>query len=256
MKNCFFQDIAVTKIHFANRVEARFSTPSMHDRSTHGFSTVFNGATVFRFENGTNLTSGNGAIIYLPHHSTYTGESITPGSCYCINFSITEDIRNEPFVFMPKNMAAFENIFKTADKYWMAKRDGYELKCRSLLYEFLYQMQKELSLKYTNRSKFDIIAPAIDYIHANYLNETINIESLAEMCGISHEYLRQLFRLFYNTTPIAYINSMKITRAKELIESGLYSVTEAAMMSGYTDISYFSREFKKATGVSPSLYSK
>ena len=52
-------------------------------------------------------------------------------------------------------------------------------------------------------------------------------------------------------SPLAYINSLKITRAKELLLSGMYTVTEVAFMSGYSDISHFSREFKKSTGVSP-----
>ncbi|MBQ8232699.1 MAG: helix-turn-helix domain-containing protein [Lachnospiraceae bacterium] len=50
-----------------------------------------------------------------------------------------------------------------------------------------------------------------------------------------------------------YINNLKISRAKELLSSGMYTVTQAAEMSGYTDVSHFSREFKKATGAAPSM---
>jgi AraC-like DNA-binding protein len=76
------------------------------------------------------------------------------------------------------------------------------------------------------------------------------------MCGITPEYFRKIFKSFYGSSPLIYINNLKITRAKELFESGMYSVSEVAAHSGYSDISYFSREFKSATGLSPTEYAK
>ena len=64
------------------------------------------------------------------------------------------------------------------------------------------------------------------------------------------------FKSFYGISPIEYINNLKIILAKELLESNMYSVTEAAIRAGYTEMSHFSREFKKATGVSPIEYKK
>ena len=51
-----------------------------------------------------------------------------------------------------------------------------------------------------------------------------------------------------------YINDLKISHAKELLASGMYSVTEAALQSGYADLSHFSREFKKTVGISPKKF--
>ena len=74
------------------------------------------------------------------------------------------------------------------------------------------------------------------------------------MCGITPEYFRKLFCGFYGVSPIKYINALKLSRAEELLASQMYSVTEAAEMSGYTDMSHFSREFKKHTGMSPTEF--
>ena len=47
---------------------------------------------------------------------------------------------------------------------------------------------------------------------------------------------------------------LRIAYARDLLGSGEYSVTDAAMLSGFNDAAYFSREFKKEVGVSPKEY--
>ena len=98
------------------------------------------------------------------------------------------------------------------------------------------------------------IAYAGKYINKNYTSENISITKISELCSITPEYFRKIFREFFGESPITYINKMKISRAKELISSGMYSISEVCELSGYTDPSHFSREFKKAVGVSPSEY--
>ena len=133
---------------------------------------------------------------------------------------------------------------------------GFEIKCKAELYNIIYSLQQESVSEYFPQSKLNIIAPAIDHIHLNYMNGNISIDSLADMCNITPEYFRKIFKSFYSTSPVNYINNLKITRAKELLESGLYSVTDAANLSGFNEICYFSREFKKITGISPLKYKK
>ena len=91
-------------------------------------------------------------------------------------------------------------------------------------------------------------------MHKNYTSKPIKISELAAMCGITPEYFRSIFKSFYGSSPLVYINNLKITRARELLESGMYSVEATATLSGYNDSAVFSREFKKATGLCPSKY--
>ena len=74
----------------------------------------------------------------------------------------------------------------------------------------------------------------------------MNVAYLASLCDISVVHLRNCFIKAYALSPIKYINSLKLIRAKELIESGMYTVGDVCFLSGYNDESYFSREFKKA----------
>ena len=71
---------------------------------------------------------------------------------------------------------------------------------------------------------------------------------------VLYNFNYQLFKKFYGVTPIKYINQLKLKRAKELLYSGMYSVSEAAYHSGFSDLSHFCRFFKKNIGVLPSEY--
>ncbi len=130
------------------------------------------------------------------------------------------------------------------------------MKCKSELYDILYTLQQEHLFSYIHTGKHLIIQDAVNYIHNNYTNELLSISALAEMCNITPEYFRALFKNFYGVSPLEYINNLKINHAKEMLESDLFSVTEAALSSGFSDISHFSRVFKKVTQYSPTEYKK
>ena len=124
----------------------------------------------------------------------------------------------------------------------------------SSLYKILSEMQRGQSVPYLPKTKQDIIQPAVHYIHENYTASLIDMQFLSGLCGISYDYLRKLFEQRFGVSPIKYINALKINRAKELLSSGLYSVSEVAFSSGFSDLSHFSRFFKANVGVLPSEY--
>ena len=115
-------------------------------------------------------------------------------------------------------------------------------------------MQQEFALGYTSSKLTGVLHPAITYIHDHYTEENICVGYLAGLCGISEPYFRRLFTRSFGVSPLRYINTLKITRAKELIASRVYTISEIALLSGFHDEAYFSREFKKAVGVAPSKY--
>lgn len=56
------------------------------------------------------------------------------------------------------------------------------------------------------------------------------------------------------TTPVQYINRMRLRKAKELLATTDKSITEIAMTAGFQSIHYFSRYFKEKERISPLLY--
>lgn len=93
---------------------------------------------------------------------------------------------------------------------------------------------------------------ALKYITDNYL--TLNdTKQIAEHCHISVSYLCRMFKQTLGTTPIEYINSQKISHAKNMLRKGC-NVTEACFSSGFNSYNYFISTFKKAVGKTPAAY--
>lgn len=256
MKDFIKFDLDISKIVLAVKVASAVNQHTHINRPSHGLALHLGGHKIYHFEDGHDLEVFKDDIIFMPKRSSYEVEVIEASDCYAINFDFFTDKDFLPFVFRPKNSAVFTESFKMAAHLFRYKYDGYIKGCKGALYDILYNMEKEYNLSYVGKGKQVLIAPAVEYIHKNYTNRPISIDSLAKSCGITPEYFRSIFKNHFGTSPLKYINNLKIERAKELISSGLYSISDAATLSGFADPSVFSREFKKAASVSPSKYTE
>lgn len=253
MKRFMDYDFAVSKIRSIVFVQNRNDDIAYRNRFAHGLAFNLGGEKLYCFDKE-EIVVKQYDIIYLPKHSYYTVKGVCAGDSLTINFDIDEETDFSPFAFHIKNHNIFIDFFKKAQKSWDSKEEGFELNCKAQLYNILYNLKKEYSLEYIPSGKVNIIIPAVKYIHKNYSGELIRIEKLATMCNITPEYFRSIFKNTYGVSPINYINNLKMAKAKELIDSQMYSITAAANLSGYVDISHFSREFKKKFEVSPKEY--
>lgn len=82
----------------------------------------------------------------------------------------------------------------------------------------------------------------------------IQVAELASMVGMSPSHLSALFRRATGGGPGAFHTSLKMARARNLLDTTTLSVMEIAAATGYSDPLYFSRHFRRVHGVSPSTY--
>lgn len=106
-----------------------------------------------------------------------------------------------------------------------------------------------------SKSSFEFVRKAMEYIK-EHLGEKLTVSDIAANAGFSKFYFLRRFREFTGMTVVEYVNALRCESAKELLNSGQYSIKQAALACGFENFSYFSNVFKKYTGVLPSEYVK
>ena len=88
----------------------------------------------------------------------------------------------------------------------------------------------------------------------SHICETLTIEQLCRSNSVSRSQLQKLFRTRSGYGAIEYFSRMKVDLAKQMIRENHYNFTQIADALGFSSIHYFSRQFKRITGMTPSEY--
>ena len=99
----------------------------------------------------------------------------------------------------------------------------------------------------------DTMYKALDYIKKNY-NKRITLEEVAGQVFLNPSYFSKIFKSEMKMTFVSYVNKIRINAAKKLLSDISIPLTDISLMSGFEDQSYFTKVFKKATGVTPGKY--
>ena len=93
----------------------------------------------------------------------------------------------------------------------------------------------------------------LDYVE-RHLSEEISLDDLAGIAHLEKTYLITKFKEIWGLSPMKYVNTMRIERAKALLCRSDKSITEIAYETGFGSIHYFSRYFKETVGMTPNEY--
>jgi len=106
--------------------------------------------------------------------------------------------------------------------------------------------------KRKNQEYEQLIEKVTDFISVHY-HEDISLDQCAELCELSPQYLSKLFKRTMDISFIEYVTQIRVTRAKELLETTDLMVNEIADQVGYHPKNFI-RVFKKQVGVPPGQY--
>lgn len=116
---------------------------------------------------------------------------------------------------------------------------------------FLISFEKRSKLE--GKQIEDLVTSSRTYLWEN-VDKEVDLHEFAKKHLVSYSYFRKTFKLYTGIAPHQYYLDLKIMRAKELINSTDKTVKEITYELGLDSIHYFSRLFKKKTGVSPSEF--
>jgi two-component system response regulator YesN len=105
----------------------------------------------------------------------------------------------------------------------------------------------------SEQASMQLVKQAQDYI-AGHFAAGVTREEIAAALGVSPSYVSRIFRRYAGMALWDYVNSLRVARARELLEHSDMTVTEIAFAVGFNDPAYFSRIFRKVTGKSPRSF--
>ncbi|QAY66486.1 helix-turn-helix domain-containing protein [Paenibacillus protaetiae] len=139
---------------------------------------------------------------------------------------------------------------------------GYELAIKSELYRLLALLLRGFVATVLTPDEYDQrmknvqrFAPIFEYIDKQY-QEPITVDQLAGMAGLSRFHFSRLFKELSGKTVTEFVNETRISKADQLLRSSPLTVSEIAVATGFNDIYYFSRLFKKHKKIAPSAVRK
>lgn len=99
----------------------------------------------------------------------------------------------------------------------------------------------------------EIIKKAIQYISKNYAN-ALTLELVANQVHLNPSYFSTIFKQSTGSSFKEYLNMVRIEESKRLLSNTEYSLIDIAVATGFEDQSYFTKVFKKYTGLTPKQY--
>jgi len=204
---------------------------------------------------GKKLVSDAGCLTYVPMGVSYGTEILEGGRMIAVHFTALEDSFPAcPLVMRPEHPVVFENLFSALlGRYKVGRERDYA--CLSMLYEILAEAEHE-STRAERAAIPRRMREARERIDRGYADSMLGVQQLAAQAGVSEVYFRREFKECFGMSPRAYIRKIRMENAKLLLETGYYPVGEVALRCGFDSISYFSSEFHKVTGRTPSAYAK
>lgn len=273
MDNLVFYNNLVANINFLRH---RQLTTHMTVETTlvhsHNLLWLYHGEGLFQIDNKKYLIPENSIIYYPPGHyqqiSTIEGKPLFYHSVKFKAATISDTDSDEGLKIFDESFGfpfyktftdvhvikEFQKKFEKMSRIYFSNQSS----LTNLFYEpfflidilkYIDSIQKSSYMKSNNRQTVDAI---ISYIESHF-QEDISLSTLSNLANTSGTYLNKLFKMSTGTTPINYLINMRILKSKGYLESG-FSVSDAAIMSGFTDIYHFSNTFKRIEGISPSTY--
>lgn len=138
------------------------------------------------------------------------------------------------------------------------KREAYELCIKAKLYEiwcllYTHAGKQALPESGNTEERILLIKAVMEYMKEHY-DEHISLSALAERFGVSEGHLCRLFKAVTNLSVVEYLNYYRISMSTGLLRETTRDIGEIAGMTGFNNISYYNKVFKRYMNMTPSEF--
>ena len=209
----------------------------------------------------------NSAILKIENQSFEMNATacaiINPGELHSVTSKKNTDCGLYALVFnLPDVFESFQNILSDNEvaikifNTYLAENHSH-LDIKSQIYHLLHALEKENKIKTALNSPThnENIKTVLSYIENNY-HKKITIDDLAAEAKISKYHFIRVFKSYTDMSPIKYLVSIRISKAKDILKAGNADITNTALQVGFDNISYFIKVFKEICGVTPLRFLK
>ncbi|MFV0467093.1 MAG: PocR ligand-binding domain-containing protein [Lachnospiraceae bacterium] len=149
--------------------------------------------------------------------------------------------------------ASTNTILKINNEFLKKLNDTNSLDSLCLQLQEIVEVFTESMFNYIPDKNSDLIKKAFSYIAKHY-SENLSLEDVASYVHLNPAYFSTLFKQSSGASFKEYLNTIRIEESKHLLSSTDYAIIDIAIAVGFEDQSYFSKVFKKYTGLTPRQY--
>ena len=131
-----------------------------------------------------------------------------------------------------------------------------QIRKKIILLQFIHELWKKgFIVENDTTGRNTVEKEMVSYIQQNFTGK-ISLKKFGEQFHLSEKYISRYFKEHFHITLSQYVTYLRLEHAKQLLQDTDIPVTEVAMQSGYQNVSYFIRSFKKTYEISPLKYRK
>lgn len=147
-----------------------------------------------------------------------------------------------------------ELVFLLKELHLMIMEGDTGFRKEEIFFFLLQQLLEEYTeeVLFAQREQRAEVQLICEYLEENYMHN-IKLDDLSVLTGLSKYYLLRFFTKEKGISPYSYLETIRIDRAKKLLEQGVAPI-DAALQTGFVDQSHFSNFFKKFIGLTPKQY--